>query len=171
MSTFYVGPARVLGTEADGRPRVQILGGTCDQAVCDWAIPFRYEPAAGDLLLVLGKGGLYWVTGIVKGAGNSKMAFRGDTTMHAHGKLNFGGDGGVRLDSPTIKIESKQLDTEADHVVQRIGELDSTMTDTLQERAGECSRIIDGSDEQLAYRHTTVANHGVTMDAELLRLS
>tara|TARA_R110002094_G_scaffold134345_5_gene126549 strand:+ start:412 stop:927 length:516 start_codon:yes stop_codon:yes gene_type:complete len=171
VSALYVGPARVLGTESDGRPKVQVLGGACDQVVCDWALPFCYEPAAGDLLLVLGKDARYWVTGIVKGAGHAKMAFRGDATMHAHGKLHFGGDGGVRLDSPTIKLEAEKLDTEADHVVQRIGELDSTMADALQERAGECSRIIDGSDEQLAYRHSTVANHKVKMDAELLRLS
>jgi hypothetical protein len=169
--SVYVGPARVLSTEADGRVRVQVLGGACDTTTADWAIPFRYEAVPGDLLLVLGQLGRYWVTGIVQGRGRSQMAFQGHTELKARGTLHLGGDGGVRLDGPEIRIESEQFESEAEHVVQRIGDLDSEIVDTIDERLGECARIIDEEDEQIAARHSTVAKHAAKIDGGLLRLS
>ena len=171
MAGVYVGTAKVLACEPDGRPRVLVLGGACDTTIADWAIPFHYEPQPGDLLLVLGHNGRYWATGLVHGKGHSHLAFRGDTEIKAKGPLHLGGDGGVRLESPEVRIESELFETEATDTVQRIGHLDSEVTDTIDERTGECSRVIEGEDEQIAARHSTVAQHAVKIDGSLLRLS
>jgi len=169
--SIYVGQAKVLSCEPDGRPRVLILGGNCETTVCDWAIPFRYEPRPGDLLQVLGQASRFWVTGVAHGAGHSHLAFRGDTEWRAEGPLTLEGNGGVRLDSPTVRIEADEVESEAEHVVQRVDDIDSEVSSTIDERAGECSRSIDGDDEQTAARHSTVAKHAVKIDGSLLRLS
>ena len=169
--SIYVGPAKVLRCDADGRPLVQVLGGAGEQAVAEWAIPFRYEPNAGDLLLVLGRAGRYWVTGIVHGSGRSQLAFRGDAELRARGALHLGGNGGARVDAPEVRVAAEELHSEAEHTAQRVGEYDSTVRGTLDERAGECARTIDGEDEQVAAKHETVARRVVKVDGGLLRLS
>ena len=172
MSTsIYVGPARVLSIAADGRPRLQVLGGACDTTVADWAIPYRYEAHAGDLLLVLGRDRRYWVTGVIHGRGRSQLAFRGDTSLAASGTMHLSGDGGVQLDSPEVRIETDTLDSEAQHLIQRTDDFESVVYNTSNERAGECTRIIEENDQHTAFRQSTVAKHIVKIDASLLRLS
>ena len=168
---LYAGPARVLEIEEDARPHIALLGGSGERTVADWAIPFRYEPRVGDLLFVMGRSGRYWVTGIMHGTGRSQLAFRGDTELRASGALRVGGDGGVRIAGPEVGIETRDLHSEAEHAAQRLGTVDTTVTGTVDERAGACERSIDGEDEQLAGRHETVAQRVVKIDGGLLRLS
>ncbi len=171
MSTIRVGPARVLEILPDGRPRVQLLTGDCRRLVADWALPFRYEPATADLLLTIHRGDRAWVTGVVTGRGHSRLAFAGDVELAATGELAVGGAGGVRIAAPEVAIHAPLQECESEETVQRIGDLDTTATLALDERAGECERTIDGDDDQLAARHSTVARHRVKIDGELLRLS
>lgn len=171
MSKVYVGPARVQAITEDGRAAIQVLGGSCERAIADWALPYRYQPVIGDLLLVMGQNSRYWVTGVVRGQGRSELAFCGDTQLHAAGTMRLGGDGGVRIEGPQIDLLADQLETEADDLVQYLGSSESTVRGTFNERAGQCSRIIDEDDHQIAGRHATVAGHAVKMDGEMLRLS
>ncbi|MEZ6037396.1 MAG: hypothetical protein R3F29_07945 [Planctomycetota bacterium] len=168
---IYVGPARVLSLEPDGRPRVQALGGAHDQALAEWALPFHYQATPGELLLVVGRRGGYWVTGIVAGSGESTLAFRGDVTLHAHGPLVAGGDGGLRIDSPAICIEAEDLDSEVEHAVQRVGEFDAEVSGAHEERLGQSDRIVDEDDQVTAARHETIAAKAVRIDGSLLRIS
>lgn len=168
---IYIGPARVATVQADGRPVVQILGGSCETVAADWAIPFRYEPDKGDLLLVLGKHGRYWITGIVHGSGASQMAFHGNVELASSGTLQVAASGGVYVDSPEVHILTEAFDVDASQIVQRFEDMDSEVTERIEERAGTCERVIDGEDEQIAARHETVARRAVKVDGELLRLS
>ena len=167
----YVGLAQVLSRESDGRPRVTILGGTCETTIADWAIPYRYEAQPKDLLQVLGQDGRYWVTGIAQGKGLSHVAFQGHTKWHADGTMHLSGDGGIRFDSPEVRIETDTLESEANHIVQRIDSFDSCIPGTHNERAGTSERIIDEDDEQTAAKHKVVAAHAAKLNAELIRLS
>jgi len=171
MTAVYVGPARVLAAQDDGRPLVQVLGGDCETSIANWAIPFHYVPGPGDTLLVIGRDNQYWVTGVLSGRGRSQIAFHQDTTLQASGTLDLGGDGGVRLESPTIQIDGNEYETDTEQCVQHSETASSTVRGTLHERAGESARIIDENDEHVAGRHSTVAKHAVKIDGEMLRLS
>ena len=171
MSAIRVGPARVLEVLPDGRPRVQLLTGDCRRLVADWAIPFRYEPAPADLLLTVSRGQNAWITGIVSGRGSSRLAFAGDIALSAAGDLGVGADGGVRIAAPEVLVEAPIQECETEETIQRIGSLDTTVTTEIEDRAGTCERTIDGDDDQLAARHSTVARHRVKIDGGLLRLS
>ncbi|HEX5052281.1 MAG TPA: hypothetical protein VFZ65_10945 [Planctomycetota bacterium] len=167
----FVGQARVLGTATDGRPRVLVFDRRATVAVADWALPFRYEPTAGDLLLVMGQHDRFWVTGVTHGHGRSQLAFLGDAALHARGVLRLASDAGVRLRGPEVEMRSHELESSATSVVQKLGGMQSTTQGTLDERAGQCSRMIDGEDRQVAGRHATVALHKVKIDGDLLVLS
>ncbi|MCK5940783.1 MAG: hypothetical protein KAI24_02340 [Planctomycetes bacterium] len=171
MTGVHVGAAKVLAIEGDGRPRVQLLTGSCEQLTASWALPFRYVPQVGDLLLVLGQIDRYWVTGIVQGDGRSELAFRGDLTVHADKTMHVGGDGGVRLHAPTVVVATETFEATANHVQERADEHDTEVRGTIDERAGTSERIIDEDDEVTAARHSTVAGRCVRIDGDLLRLS
>jgi hypothetical protein len=166
----HVGPARVLGVEPDGRPRVLVLGGSCEVAIADWAIPFRYQPTSGDTLLVIGQRSRYAVPGVTHGSGRSHLAFRGDAALRAAGTMRLGGDGGVRIAAPEIRVTAGDLECTAETVVQRLGDADATVPGCLDERLGQSERIIDEHDERVAARHETVAARVVRIDGDLLRL-
>ena len=168
---IQVGPARVLEVLPDGRPRLQLLAGDCRRVVADWAIPFRYDPAAGDLLLTMSHGARAWVTGIVSGRGASRLTFAGEVELAADGELTASAAGGVRITAPEVVTEARVVECESEETVQRIDEMDTTVEQELEERAGSCERTIDGDDDQLAARHGTVARRRVKIDGELLRLS
>lgn len=171
MSGVFVGSAEVLAVEPDGRPRVRVLGGACETTVATWALPFRYEPRPGDLLLVYGKQGRYWVTGVERGRGRSQLVFGGDAELRAAGgSLQFGADAGVRLDAPEVLVEADQLELDAGQNVQRIGEADTTVRGVLDERAGASERVVDGDENVTAGRSETVAARAVRIDGDVLRL-
>jgi len=168
---LYVGPARVLSVE-QGRPRVQVLGGSCEVATADWALPFQYQAQVGDLLLVMGREHRYWVTGIVHGAGRSQLAFRGDTELGARdGGLQLSADGGLRVQSPSVHIAAAEFETDTATTHQRIDEHDQEVIGRFDERAGESTREIDGEDAHTSARSETVAAHVAKVDGGLLRLS
>ncbi|MFN3241495.1 MAG: hypothetical protein ACE37K_08275 [Planctomycetota bacterium] len=170
-AAVYVGPARVLRMDGE-RPHVQVLGGGCETATADWALPFRYEPATGDLLLVIGQSGRYWVTGIVHGAGRSQLAFAGHTELNAAGgPLHLSADGGVRIQSPAVGVEADVFETETNATHQRLDQCDSEVSGTLDERSGESMRDIDGEDAVTAAQTSTVAARVAKIDGGLLRLS
>lgn len=171
MSGINIGPARVNAVGADGRPTVQALFGSGQVAVADWALPFRYQAQCGDLLLVIGQAGRYWVTGIIRGRGKSQLAFQGNTVFQSAGRMQLGGGGGVRLESPAIRLTTPDLGIEAEHAIQHLGASTASVSGTIEERAGESSRMIDGNDEHVSGRHSTVAEHRVKVDGEMLRLS
>jgi len=167
----HFGLARVLAVTDDGRPRVQLTSGPCTTATADWALPFRYEPRAGDVLHVIGDGRRCWVTGVAHGRGASHVAFHGHAELRARGALELAGGGGVRIDSPDVRVEAAQLETDAGIVVQRFGDHDEQIDGTVDERAGACERTIEGADQRTAARHETVAARVAKVDGKLLRLS
>lgn len=170
MSVF-VGQARVVATESDGRARVLVLGEHRGPTVAEWAIPFRYEPRSGDLVLVYGQGGSFWITGVVQGNGTSQLAFRGDTAIRAPRGLRFSAAGGLRLDAPQLDVRTEHLEAEIDHLQERSDEHDLEVMGTIDERAGSCAHVVDGDEDQTAARHTTVAERVVKIDGGLLKLS
>ncbi len=162
---------RVLPGAPTEAPRVQLQDGSGDCVTPEWALPFHYAAAAGDLLRLIGQHGRYWVTGIVHGRGRNELAFRGPFTLHTSGELRLRGCGGVRLQAPEIELRAVTAESDARTIVQHSEELHCAIDGALEERAGQCARTIDGEDAQLANRHETVAAHVAKIDAELLRLS
>lgn len=171
MSKIHVGPARVLAVDEDGRAQVQPLSGACPPHTAEWAIPFRYDAEQGDIVLIMNQAGRSWITGIIQGRGKSRLAFRGDTAVTAEGSVQLGGDGGARLEAPAIHIRTDQLESTSEHLIQHSDDATGTVTETVEERTSQCSRVIDENEENLSGRHRTVAERAVRIDGEMLRLS
>lgn len=163
--------ARVLGVDATGRPRLRTLDAGSRECTAEWAIPWRYEPAVGDLLQVIAQGERCFVLGVVQGHGRSQVVFRGDAALAARGALHLHSDAGVRLRAPRIELQADACTTDAGAAVQRATTHDTVVRGECVERAGQCARTLEGDDVQLAGTHRRVANHAVKIDGELLRLS
>lgn len=160
---------RVLAVPGDGPARVQRLDASGLVVHPSSALPWRYTPAVGDLLQLLGQGERVWIVGVHSGRGRSELAFRGNVQLHAAGALQLGGDGGVRVRAPRIELTTDELHSEAAAAVLRASSLDSS-AERLDERAGRCERVVEGDDRTTAGTHRTQAAVAVTIDGDLLRL-
>jgi len=167
--------ARVLDCREGQAVEVVLLDGSNQRLRPAFALPFLYRPAPGDILAVVGRrgdrdGSATWVIGLLVARGRSHLAFRGDVTIGGGGDLSLIADGGVKLQAPVIKLQGDCISLVADVQVQRARSSDTVLTGVSDERAGDCSRMVDGEDLQIAARHLTVASGVVKRDSELLQL-
>jgi Protein of unknown function (DUF3540) len=150
----YLGPAEVLDDEAghDGeRPpnspcavRVVIPGGPTVRAEIALALP--YLPTPGDLMLVIGRAGAYYVIGVLHGAGRTELAIPGDIELRAvGGKLRLSGDKGVELSGPEVEIRGGTLRVLADAALQQFASLCQRVTSVLSVHAGESHTVVAGA--------------------------
>lgn len=160
----------------DSRPvEVVLLDGSASRLRPTFALPFLYLPALGDVLSVVGRnddtqGSATWVIGVLLARGRSLLAFDGDWSLAARGGLRFYADGGVRLQAPVVKLVGQDLDVDAERSVQRTSSIDNVVAGTIDERAGEVARVVDGEDLMVAARHVVLALGCVKRDAGLLQL-
>ena len=72
--TTFLGPARVLDTDG-----ARVLVAMPDQkAWATPAMPYAYDAAPGDTLLVIGRDELFYVIGVIAGAGATTLRAPGD---------------------------------------------------------------------------------------------
>lgn len=168
---LFVGTGRVVECDERGRPTLRLMEAPGRIVSAEWALPYRYLPEIGDLLLVLGKDGRHWITGVVLGAGRSHLAFRGNFGLSSAETLQLRGDQGVRVLGKRVTTRADEVEVHASSIVQKLGESQSTVRGVLRERAGQSSHTIEGEDRRLAGRHETVARRAVKIDGETLILS
>lgn len=130
---LLVGPARVVevgpswvGVEAAGRP------GTVR---ADLAFSQPYEPAVGDLLVVLGKPGELYAVGVLRGQGRTKLAVEGDLDVVASGSLRLRGERGISIAGEEVVVEAGKLEIAARSATQVLGSLVQRVTGLFSQQA------------------------------------
>src|SRR5690348_9892986 len=108
----YLGPACV--TEARGREvTIELPDG--EAAAATMALAYLYEPAPGDVLLVIGKDEQYYGVGVLHGTGRAVLSFQGDVDLRATGgTLRLSGDRGVTVEGLEVEIHAGKLRMVAD---------------------------------------------------------
>jgi len=137
----YLGPARVV--EASGRVvSVELPGGAAERA--RMALAFPYRPAAGDTLLVVGRGDALYVIGVIEGGGETVLSFAGGVELRAEGgPLRLASDQGVEVNAPEVALVAGNLRLFAEAAVEKLGTLYQHVRGLLRARAGETETLVD----------------------------
>lgn len=137
----YLGPAHVLEASALG-VRVELPSGAVMTA--QPALAFPYEPAVGDVVLVISKGKSSYVIGVLRGTGRTVLAIQGDVDLRAvGGSLTLSGDSGVRVEGPELDVSVSAIKMAAESVVQKFTTAYQHVKALLSVRAGQTHTVVD----------------------------
>ena len=134
------------------------------------AFAFPYQPALGDLLLVIGDTDALHAVGVIRGQATSVLAFAGDAEVRAEGTLHLRGGQGVELEAPQVTLRAELLRAFAGTLVERAGTAYRWIEDQLTVRAGESRRLTQGDDVSQSKRSVTLAEGTVKVDGKQVQL-
>jgi hypothetical protein len=167
LSGDYLGPAEVV--DAGPPLTVRLPSGPVVEAAMALALP--YEPAAGDVLLVIGKGDAHYVIGVLHGRGRTALELHGDVDLRAtNGKLRLRGDEGVELLGPELEIRTGRLDVIAGAVKQRFASLTQRVAKLLSVRAGEAHTVVEGAQVTQAESAAILTEGTMTLNGKQIHL-
>jgi len=137
-----------------------------------WALPYRYQAAPGDLLLVVSRGERHYALNVLQGRGRSVLAFAGDGLLRAEGgKLRLRGAAGVRLRGPRLTLRAQALALVTRVLHEKLDQARSCIKGRAFSRAGASRRVLEGDDWHSAGERTLVAADAVTFNGDLIRVS
>lgn len=138
----YLGPGTVVAARVD-RLELQLENGARVDARA--ALPWPYEAAVGDELLVVGEGARHYVIGVLRGRGVSRLDFEGDVKLSARGRLDLAADQGVSIRAPDVHVESDRLTIVAEAAHKIVGTLRQTVRELFTVRAKEQHTLVEGN--------------------------
>jgi hypothetical protein len=163
-----LGPAEVLRVSPH-EVEVRLEGGALAHAQI--ALGYPYEPAPGDVVLVIGEAGRHYVIGVLHGTGRSVLELPGDVDLRAvGGTLRLSGDKGVELSSPDLSIHVGKLQVIAGAAVQRFASLCQRVADLLSVQAGQRHTVIAGSSREQSKSAEILTEEQVTINGKAVYL-
>jgi hypothetical protein len=167
---IYIGPASV--TAIEGRNlRVRLPGGEAEVNAA-MALGYAYEPAVGDMLLIIGddEGGR-WVIGVIEGRGKTDMRFEGDVHLHAaRGALTLSADNGVRVRGPELDVVVERFAVAAGSAVQKCATLYQRVRELMTVHARESHAIVEETALQRAKKVAVVAEETASVNGKQILL-
>jgi hypothetical protein len=166
---LYLGPATV--TRALGRKALVRRPEGIEETWAELALAYPYQPAPGDLVLVVAQEERSYVIGVLQGRGPSVLSFPGDVTLSApQGSLHLDAGKTVTLSAPEVEVRAETVDLEAKTMSQRLENAYQWVKDLLQVRAGRSRAVVDGTHHQLAERTFIRSEKETKVDGEKIYL-
>ena len=163
----YLGPARVL--EVD-RAKV-LIDSPFFKSWATLALPWVYEPALDDSVLVLGQGNEYYVVGVLNGTGKTIITAPGDLELRApNGAIDLLSSKEVRIQAPKLKLRTKKLEVIATLLRESFSRVHRSVQNTLTITAGRMRTVVDKDYEVRAERISECASNSVRIDGEKINL-
>lgn len=164
----YLGPAHVVS--ASGRElALELPSGEVVAATL--AVAFPYEPATGDVLLVIARGASYYGIGVLHGTGSTRLAFPGDVELRSEGgTLRLSGEKGVAIAGPELDVRVGALRVLADAVTQRFSTVFQRVTTLLSVHAKESHTAVDESAFTKAKNAAILTEETMTINGKQIHL-
>lgn len=166
-----VAPGLVLGVDEVGRPLVRLQDGLATEVTAEWALPYRYTAAPGDLLWTISRRSRTWVLGVAHGRGRSELAFRGDAALRAGGTLRLAADRGLRLVGKVVTLRARALEVLAQALEEKLGWASRLVKGALDEVAGSALRVTEGEECLAAGSVTILAEEVARLDGDVVQVS
>lgn len=164
----YLGPASVTETTSH-EVQVELPDGTLRRAEPAFTIP--YQPAPGDVLLVITRGPRCYAIGVLHGTGKTVLSLPGDVEVRAEsGTLRLYGEKGIELLSPEVLIHSEKLRMVAGSVTQKFTSLVQRVRDLLSVQAREIHTVADDSHLTKAKSATVLTEETMTINGKQIHL-
>jgi hypothetical protein len=165
--TSYLGPATVLSVEP-GRALVMLPAA---KAWATLALGIGYSPAAGDVLLVIGKDDTFYIIGVIAGRGRSTLVAHGDLELKApNGRIDLLARDGITLRGGLVQIVAKTWETVAETVRQRFDELCCQVKGVMRWRSKRAETEVEELHRTHAGRIVQQADKDVSIDGEKIHL-
>lgn len=166
----YIGPASV--TAVKGRELRVRLPGSQDEIAAAMALGYAYEPAVGDVLLIIGDDEAgRWVIGVIEGHGKVDMRFEGDVNLHAaRGALTLSADHGVRVRGPELDVVVERFAVAAGAAVQKCATLYQRVREMMTVHARESHTVVDETALQRAKKVAVVAEETASVNGKQILL-
>lgn len=161
----------VLGVDDAGRPRVRLDDGLLTEVTAEWALPYRYVPAAGDLLWTIGRGERRWALGVLHGRGRAELAFAGDAAVTAGRRLRLQADRGLRLVGRVVTLRARAVEVVVRALEERLGVATRAVSGLLEEVAGRVLRLTDDEEALTAGSVSVIAEDCVLYNGDVILLS
>ena len=166
----WLGPATVLRTDRQ-HAVVRRGDGLDDEVTATLVLPVPFEPAPGDVLLLLSQGGTHAAVGVLHGARPRALEFAGDVSIRAvGGSLSLHSDTSIRIEAPKVVVRASVVRTIARTLVERSERLLRWVRGLSALRAGASRRTVDGTDTTHCHDSTTLAKGTVRIDGDQLHL-
>ncbi len=159
----WLSPGRVIEVQAHG-VRLQLPDGR--ELFARMALPLSYEAALGDELLLLGDATSAYVTGVLSGNGQTRLALKGDVSLATDGKLELSSQTSISLDAPSVEVRADRLHTVAGRVTEVFDSVRKTVRQLLSVRAGEQHTLVEGTSQLVAKNARTLSEGKVTINGK-----
>lgn len=164
----YLGPASVVEV-ADGEVHVELPDG--ETFIVEPAFVVPYQPALGDVLLVITKGSGRYAIGVLHGTGKTVLALPGDVEVRAEGgTLRFFGERGVEIFGPELSVHAEKVRVIADSVTQKLGSLVQRVRGLLHVQAREMHTIVDETSITKAKSASVLTEETMTINGKQIHL-
>lgn len=168
QSNDYLGPGHVVGVMPH-EVEVEIRGG--ERARAQMALSIPYEPAMGDVLLVIGKGDEHYVIGVLHGSGRTSLSFQGAVDLRATGgPLTLSSDQGVAVRGSEVEIQAGKLHVFAGSMVEKLTSLYQRVRETLNVHAGKTHTVVDDASFMTAKNASIVTEETMSINGDEIHL-
>lgn len=137
----YLGPATVVDGDAKA-VRVRVPGGAV--VVAELALALAYEPAPGDVVLVISEGDAHYGIGVLRGKGKLVLETDGDIAIKSKGTIELAAPR-VNVTSTSTDIHSTKLSIVADSITQRVSSWVQRVHGLLSVHAKESHTLVEKS--------------------------
>jgi hypothetical protein len=166
-TSTFLGPAKVSATE----PAQALVNWGGGQAWATMAMVQNYRPVVGDIVLIIGRESMFYVIGVIKGAGTTTMIVPGDLQLCApRGSIELMAAKGVRIKGEDVDISANKLNIAAKTVMERFTDVTRWVKNAFQIRAGRMRTSVEGEYRVGADRINEFANGAVNIDGESINL-
>jgi Protein of unknown function (DUF3540) len=163
----YLGPGHVVEV-APHEITVEIRG---ERARAQMALSIPYEPAVGDVLLVIGKGDEHYVIGVLHGSGKTSLSFQGAVDLKATGgPLTLSSDQGVAILGPEMEIQTGRLQVFAGAMVEKLGSLYQRVRGALNVHAEKTHTVVDDASFMTAKNASIVTEETMSINGNEIHL-
>jgi hypothetical protein len=161
----YLGPARVIAIDP---LRVSVPDGMVSVLS---ALPYEYDPAIGDRVLVTGQEDRYYLLGILSGRGKIRFVAPGDLELSApQGTVQIRSPHAIHMESPDIVLKASRLELIAKTVTEKFVNAYCWVKELFQFHSGRTRQTVDQDYRVLAGRIVEQAEEDVKIDGKKIQL-
>lgn len=162
-------PATVLAVRGDGVVAVRGRDGAVYDAVM--ALPVRYDPVEGDVLLVIAGPSGAWVIGVIDGRGATALESRGPVTVRStESEVRIEGHTAVAVESPRTTVRTRLWELVSERAVQHATEWQQRVRALLSVQAGTRHDLTEGASLTQSRSATVLTEEKLVLNGKAIHL-
>jgi hypothetical protein len=140
------------------------------ERVVTMAMPLRYQPNVGDVLLIAATPDTAYAIGVVSGQGALELTTAGNLSLRAGGRIDLHGGTAIEAHTPHLRLAGERLELIARDLLATAQSCFQRIAGLLHLSAGRRHSQIDGGSVEHARQVVIKAQDTVTVDGSTIHL-